>query len=83
MKNLNGLIIGAIAGIAAGILLAPESGNKTRRTLGKESTKWKSDFEKQLNENVDAILKNLAKAIEQYSKKSQKSIAELRKSVKV
>lgn len=83
MKNLNGIIIGAIAGIVAGILLAPDSGTKTRKILGKESNKWRNGFEKQLNENIDVILKSLSKAIDEYSKKSQKSLKELRKSVKV
>lgn len=82
MKNLNGIIIGALAGIAAGILLAPDSGTKTRKILGKESGKWRTGFEKQLNENVDSILRSLTKAIDEYSKKSQRSLKELRKSVK-
>ncbi len=82
MKNLTGILLGAAAGIAAGILLAPDSGNKTRKVLGKESDKWKANFEKQLGENVDSILDGLTKAIEYYSKRSQKSLKEIRKNVK-
>lgn len=83
MKNLTGIVIGALAGIAAGILLAPDSGLKTRKTLGKESGRWRSGFEKQFNENVDSILESLTKAVDEYSKKSQKSLKELRKSIKM
>ncbi len=83
MKNLAGIILGAAAGIAAGILLAPDSGNKTRKTLGKESGKWKSNFDKEFNDGIDLLLKSLSKGIDQYSKKGQKSLSELRKNIKM
>lgn len=79
MKNLSGIILGALVGITAGILIAPDKGEKTRKTLGKESDKWKSNFEKQLNDNVDLFLKNLTSSIDDYSKKSQKSLKQMRK----
>lgn len=79
MKNLSGIILGALAGIAAGILIAPDKGERTRKNLGKESTKWKSNFEKQLSDNVDVFLRNLTDSINQYSKQSQKSLKQMRK----
>lgn len=89
MKNLTGIIVGALAGITAGILLAPDSGNKTRKSINKGSDKWRSNFDKQrsnfdkqFNEGVDVVLKNLSKAIGEYSKRSQKSLNDLRKSAK-
>jgi len=36
-----GFIIGAAAGLAAGILLAPETGEETRRTIAKKATDLK------------------------------------------
>lgn len=82
MKNLTGIIVGALAGITAGILLAPDSGNKTRKSINKGSDKWRSNFDKQFNEGVDVVLKNLSKAIGEYSKRSQKSLNDLRKTAK-
>ncbi len=79
MKKLSGIIIGALIGITAGILIAPDKGTKTRKTLTKESDKWKSSFEKQLGDSVDLFLKNLTDSIDGYSKKSKKSLKQIRK----
>jgi gas vesicle protein len=51
-KSLIGFITGLAAGVVAGILLAPEKGSDTRKTIGKKSKKW-------ADEGLDAF-KNLA-----------------------
>jgi gas vesicle protein len=51
MKDDNGkvifsLIAGATAGIVAGLLLAPETGDETRASLRKSASKWGGDLSK-------------------------------------
>ena len=45
-KVIFSLIAGATAGIMAGLLLAPETGDDTRSNLRKSASKWGSDLSK-------------------------------------
>ncbi|MGD1889456.1 MAG: YtxH domain-containing protein [Cyclobacteriaceae bacterium] len=79
MRLLSGIIAGALAGIAAGILLAPEKGDKTRKRLNQEGTRFRSDVEKSLNEGIYNLLDSVSQAIDDYSKRSQKSLKQAKK----
>ena len=45
-KVIFSLIAGATAGIVAGLLLAPETGDDTRSSLRKSAAKWAGDLSK-------------------------------------
>jgi gas vesicle protein len=45
-KVIFSLIAGATAGIVAGLLLAPETGDETRSNLRKSAAKWGDDLSK-------------------------------------
>lgn len=49
-KVLFAAVVGAAAGAVAGILLAPDSGEKTRKKLTKESKRLKKEVEKGLDD---------------------------------
>ena len=53
-KVIFSLIAGATAGILAGLLLAPETGDDTRSNLRKSASKWGGDLSKLLK---DALAK--------------------------
>ena len=55
---LTGIVIGAIVGAAAGILLAPESGEETRKKIADKTSGLKEDLEAKLND-VSEKIKNL------------------------
>lgn len=60
MKDQNGKIIlsllaGASAGIIAGLLLAPETGEETRTTLKKSASKFSDDLTKLFQESLSKI----------------------------
>ena len=57
-KFLTGIIIGAIAGVATGILLATESGEKTRKKIVVKTSELKEDLEAKLND-VSEKIKNI------------------------
>ena len=42
-----GFLIGAVAGVAAALLMAPQSGKETRETIGKKSVELKDEATKQ------------------------------------
>ncbi|GAA3936802.1 YtxH domain-containing protein [Hymenobacter algoricola] len=57
MNDTNGKVIlsllaGATAGIVAGLLLAPETGDQTRAGLKKSATKWGGDLSKLLKDGL-------------------------------
>ena len=79
MRLLSGIIAGALAGIAAGVLMAPEKGDKTRKRLNKEGTRFRGDVEKSLNEGIYNFLDSVSNAIDDYSKRSQKSLKQAKK----
>tara|TARA_R110000787_G_scaffold43372_1_gene106414 strand:+ start:23010 stop:23372 length:363 start_codon:yes stop_codon:yes gene_type:complete len=57
-KFLTGIVIGAIVGAAAGILLAPESGEETRKKIAHKTSELKEDLEAKLKD-VSEKIKNL------------------------
>jgi len=79
MRFLTGLLTVALVGLAAGILLAPDRGDKTRIKLNKESSRFKSDLEKSLNSTIYELLDTVGELIADYSKRSQKSIKQAKK----
>jgi len=63
LKFLTGVVVGAVAGGVVGVLLAPDSGRKTRKKISKEVGKIKDEIvdttekkfleiKKELNEKV-------------------------------
>ena len=79
MKLLPGIIIGALAGIAAGVLLAPEDGESTRKKLSKDGNKLKSEFERSVNDGIVSFLDSVSKAIDEYAKEGQKAAKKAKK----
>lgn len=55
MKALPGIIVGLAAGALLGMLLAPQSGQKTRRKFGHETEGFFSDLQDQLQAGLDKI----------------------------
>lgn len=54
-KVILSLIAGATAGIVAGLLLAPETGEETRTGLKKSATKWTDDLGKLLKDSLSKL----------------------------
>jgi gas vesicle protein len=79
MRLLSGIITVALAGIIAGILLAPEQGEKTRKKLNQEGGRFRSDLEKQINEGIYQLLDTISELLDDYAKRSQKSLKEAKK----
>lgn len=55
MKSLISFLVGASAGLVAGVLLAPESGERTRKKLKRTADKYKDDLEKQTQKGIETF----------------------------
>jgi len=67
-KLIGGLIAGTAIGIAVGILLAPTSGEKTRKKIVDGSMKLKDDLMASVNDSIDGLRKQLNSKIDQLAR---------------
>ncbi|MCX2745265.1 YtxH domain-containing protein [Mangrovivirga sp. M17] len=72
VKLVAGFIVGAMAGAAAGLLLAPEAGDKTRKKLAKEAEGYKDKAMTAFNGKLDELATS-TKDLVDTAKKSIKS----------
>ncbi|WP_345238462.1 YtxH domain-containing protein [Hymenobacter saemangeumensis] len=54
-KVIFSLLAGATAGIVAGLLLAPETGEETRAGLRRSASKWGGDLSKLVKDNLGKL----------------------------
>lgn len=74
-KNLiGGFIVGAALGAAAGLLLAPASGEKTRRKLAKGSMRVKKNVVDYVETSIDGLRSQINKRIDQVTGKVKETI---------
>ena len=55
MKSLPGILVGLAVGAVVGLLLAPESGKKTRKKITSESDSFFKDLQDQLQTGLENI----------------------------
>lgn len=75
-KTIAALLVGAVAGALTGLLMAPESGDKTRKKLNKTANDILYDLEDAWEasaEKVKELADNAVAEIEKYSKKLSES----------
>jgi len=59
-KILTGFFIGAIGGLIAGMLIAPDSGDGTRKKISETANKLKHDFSDFADETLEAAKKSIS-----------------------
>ncbi len=63
-KILAGFIIGATAGLLAGLLVAPESGKGTRKKISDTADKIKHDLHDFAEETLEATKKSISETVD-------------------
>lgn len=75
-KNLiGGLLAGAAIGVAIGILLAPRSGEATRKRIVRESRDAVDDLESTLQGGIDSLKSQFNAAVNETVKRSKEVVA--------
>lgn len=82
-KLIGGLIAGAAIGIAVGLLLAPRSGEKTRKKLINDSLRLKDDVMSSVDDSLNTLRKQFNHKIDQLAKGSKEIINHASERVKV
>lgn len=83
-KNLiGGLIVGAAVGVAAGMLMAPRSGEKTRRKLMKGSMKLKKNVVDYVENSLDNLRVQFNDKIDRIARKGKETINHASEKVKI
>lgn len=76
-KVIGSLFIGAALGAAAGVLLAPHSGRKTRKKIKAESKRMADELIEKANESLATAKRNYNKKLEEYVKTGKSTINNL------
>ena len=82
-KLIGGLIAGTAVGIAIGILLAPTSGEKTRRKIVDGSLKLKDELMTSVDDSIESVRKQLNTKIDQLARSGKEVINHSSEKVKV
>ncbi|HEX5170170.1 MAG TPA: YtxH domain-containing protein [Cyclobacteriaceae bacterium] len=83
IQMIGGLLVGVALGTAAGILMAPSSGRKTRRILLKKSKKIGNEFENAMRDSIGQIKSNYNKKVEEFGVDGINSIKSLKEKIKI
>ena len=73
-KFLGGFLLGTAIGAATGLLLAPNSGRKTRRKIKNESKQMAEDVIAKTNESLKTAKKAFDEKLDAYMKKGKSTV---------
>lgn len=82
-KYLGAFVTGVALGVAAGILIAPESGRKTRRKLLNESRRLKDQLSDSVTKSIDSVKSSYNKKIDEYAKAGKGALESTRETLKL
>jgi gas vesicle protein len=75
-KLIGGLMAGAALGIAVGLLLAPRSGDKTRKKLVNDSLKIKDDVLSTVEGSIDSLRRQFNSKFDQIARGGKEAVKE-------
>jgi gas vesicle protein len=81
MKSLPGIIVGLAIGAAVGLLLAPQSGKKTRRRISSESDSFFKDLQDQLQTGLENIKNQYNNYVDTASAKTEDTVKQVKRKV--
>ena len=81
MKSLPGIIVGLAVGAIVGVLLAPESGKKTRKRISSESDSFFKDLQDQLQSGLESIKSQYEEYVDSATEKTQDLVGKAKKKV--
>lgn len=82
MKSLPGILLGLAIGAVAGLLLAPQSGKKTRKRVTSESDSFFKDLQDQLQTGLENIKSQYNDYVDTAASKTQEVTKEAKRRAK-
>ena len=82
MKSLPGILVGLAVGAIVGVLLAPESGKKTRKRIVSESDSFFSDLQDQLQSGLESIKSQYNDYVESAADKTSDLVSQAKRKAK-
>ncbi len=83
VKVILGFTVGAAAGALTGLLMAPQSGKKTRKMISTESDKFKDSVGDMVAETLKEAKTKYNDLLEDYTDLSKKTISKAKKKAKM
>ena len=83
VKIIGGFLAGAAIGAASGILMAPQSGKKTRKKVMDSSKQFSNDVVKSINKSLGELKETYNSKLDDFAKKSKTLVDQAKNSVKV
>ena len=83
IKSLGMFVAGVAIGVGAGILMAPNSGKKTRKKLLDESRKMTDQFADTLSKKLDTVKSSYNKRLDDYAKSGKSAIEGAKDTLKI
>ena len=81
-KVIGGFLAGAALGVAAGILMAPESGKRTRRKIADKSKEMSDQLADSVSRTMDTVKSAYNKKLDEYASSGKHSIDSLKDKIK-
>jgi len=82
MKSLPGIVLGLAVGALVGILVAPQSGKKTRRKLSSGSDSFFKDLQDQLQSGLDSIKGQYDEYVDTAASRTSEVIGQAKRKIK-
>ena len=82
MKSLPGILVGLAVGAVVGVLLAPQSGRKTRKQISSESDSLFKDLQDQLQSGLENIKKQYNDYVDTAASRSQEIVSRVERRTK-
>lgn len=79
MKSLPGIIVGLAVGAAVGLLLAPQSGKKTRKRISSDSDSFFKDLQDQLQTGLENIKNQYNSYVDTASSKADDAVKQVKR----
>jgi gas vesicle protein len=83
MKNMIGGLLAVAIGVAVGVMLAPRSGEQTRKKMTRKSKRFALDIKDAIEDGIGSLKDQFNSAVEETAKRGKSAISNASERVKI